>query len=190
MFKKILVPLDGSPLAEQALAVLGELLNSSPVEVTLFSVGDAPRPTRLPQKGLRRALPLVTALSAVPQILPATPPSYAESKDQAVERREHELLEYLDRAGRPWSNAGHNMHAAVHFGDPAKEIVALADKGQFDLIVMATHGRSGLSGTLHGSVTAAVIKSGVAPVLVVRPKPQAAARAKAPRNAPRAKRAR
>jgi nucleotide-binding universal stress UspA family protein len=189
MFKKILVPLDGSPLAEQALAAVGELLESPGTEVTLFMVADAPKPTRLRHRGLRRPLPLVTALSAVPQIIPAAPPSYAESKDQAVERREHELLEYLDQAAQPWSQAGHNMHAAVHFGDPAKEIVALADRGGFDLIVMATHGRSGLSSTLHGSVTAAAIKSGVAPVLVVRPKRQAAARAKAPRAVPKAKQA-
>ena len=170
MFKKILVPLDGSPLAEQALPLVAALLDASPAEVTLLSIGEAPSPTRLRHKGLRRPLPLVASATAAPQgMLPASPPSYAESKDQAVERRDHELLEYLDRVGRPLSGAGHAMHAAVHFGDPAKEIVAFAEQGTFDLIVMATHGRSGLSGTLHESVTAAVIRSGVAPVLVVRP---------------------
>lgn len=171
MFDRILVPLDGSPLAEQALPLVGKLLDSPRAEVTLLSVGEAPSATRLRHKGLRRPLPLVAAATAVPPgVIPATPPSYAESKDQAVERRDHELLEYLDRVGRPLSDAGHALHAAVHFGEPAKEIIAFAEKGKFDVIVMATHGRSGLSGTLHGSVTAAVIKSGVAPVLVVRPR--------------------
>ena len=170
MFKKVLVPLDGSALAEQALPLVGQLLQSSPAQVTLFSVSEAPSATRLRQKGLRRPLPLTTALSVIPKVIPAAPPSYAESKDQAVERREHELLDYLDRVGRPWSDARHDVHAAVHFGEPAEEIVAFAERGKFDLIVMATHGRSGLSGTLHGSVTGAVIRSGVAPVLVVRPK--------------------
>jgi nucleotide-binding universal stress UspA family protein len=174
MFDRILVPLDGSPLAEQALPLVGKLLDSPRAKVTLLSVGDAPGATRLRHKGLRRPLPLAAAANVVASVpagvIAATPPSYAESKDQAVERREHELLEYLDRVGRPLSEAGRALHAAVHFGEPAKEIVAFAEKGKFDVIVMATHGRSGLSGTLHGSVTAAVIKSGVAPVLVVRPK--------------------
>src|SRR3990170_6732728 len=126
MFKKILVPLDGSPLAEQALPLAGRLLEASCAEMTLFAVGEAPLATRLPQRGLRRPLPLASAISSSPRgLIPASPPSYVESKDQAVERREHELLEYLDEAGRLWVEAGHDVHAAVHFGDPAKEIIAL-----------------------------------------------------------------
>jgi nucleotide-binding universal stress UspA family protein len=64
-------------------------------------------------------------------------------------------------------------------GEPAKEIIDFARRGQFDLIVMATHGRSGLQRTLHGSVTAAVIRSGVAPVLVIPAKPVPPAQASA-----------
>lgn len=52
----------------------------------------------------------------------------------------------------------------------AKEIIELAMRDRYDLVVMATHGRSGLQETLQGSVTAEVIRSGVSPVLVIRPK--------------------
>ena len=171
MFKKILVPLDGSTRSEQILPVAKDLLESGVEEATLFMAGEAPQATRQRRKGLRRPLPLAAMAGAAPSgVIPATPPMYVETKDQAVERQEHELLEYLNKAGRPLVETGRPVHVAVHFGEPAKEIIDFARKGRFDLVVMATHGRSRLRKTLQGSVTAAVIRSGVAPVLVTRPK--------------------
>ncbi len=174
MFKKILVPLDGSSLSEQVIPLATELLDGCAEEATLFTVGHPPKATRLRRKGLRRPLPLAAlggTLSGI--VVPAMPAVYAETKDQAIEREEHELLMYLDRAGRPLVRTGRPVHGAVHIGDPARELIDFAREGGFDLVVMATHGRSGLSQTLQGSVTAEVIRSGVAPVLVVRPKQQA-----------------
>jgi len=172
MFEKILVPLDGSALSEEALPIAKRLLEGGAGEATLFIAGEAPSPTRRRRPGLRVALPIAGAAAApfLSAVLSPAPPAYVETKDQAVERREHELLEYLDQAGRPLLATGRPVHAAVHFGEPAKEVIDFARRGRFDLIVMATHGRSGLEETLHGSVTAQVIRSGVAPVLVVRPK--------------------
>lgn len=172
MFKKILVPLDGSTRSEQILPIAKDLLEAGAEEATLFMAGEAPRATRQRRKGLRRPLPLAAiAIGAPPSgVIPATPPAYVETKDQAVEREEHELLDYLNTAGRPLVETGRPVHVAVHFGEPAKEIIDFARKGRFDLVVMATHGRSRLRKTLQGSVTAAVIRSGVAPVLVTRPK--------------------
>ena len=171
MFKKILVPLDGSTRSEQILSVAKELLESGVEEATLFMAVETPRATRLRRKGLRRPLPLAAVAGAATSgVIPATPPAYGETKDQAIEREEHELLAYLTTAGRPLIETGRPVHVAVHFGEPAKEIIDFARKGQFDLVVMATHGRSSLRETLQGSVTAAVIRSGVAPVLVTRPK--------------------
>ena len=173
MFKKVLVPVDGSALSEEVLPVVAELLEGSPADVTLFIAGEEPRATARKRRGLRQALPIggIGAPGGVAGgVLPAAQPVYAESKDQAVARRENELLEYLDDVGKPLLKTGRSVHAAVHFGNPAAEIITFAKKEGFDLIAMATHGRSGLSETLHGSVTAEVVRSGVAPVLVVRPK--------------------
>ena len=171
MFKKILVPLDGSTRSEQILPVAKELLESGVEEATLFMAGEAPRATRQRRKGLRRPLPLAAVAGAATSgVIPATPPAYGETKDQAIEREEHELLAYLTTAGRPLIETGRPVHVAVHFGEPAKEIIDFARKGRFDLVVMATRGRDRLRKTLQGSVTAAVIRSGVAPVLVTRPK--------------------
>jgi len=55
--------------------------------------------------------------------------------------------------------------------EPAAAIIAFARRADVDFIVMATHGRSGLREVVQGSVAAEVVRSGVAPVLLVRPKP-------------------
>lgn len=171
MFKKILVPLDGSDLSADVLPLVHRLIEGGGPEVTLFISGQAPKSTPRPRRGLRRPVPVAAMPGSYARgVIPAQPPTYAENPDQAIERREHELLEYLDDAAKPLVKAGAAVRAVVHFGEPATEIIEQAKRGGFDLIVMATHGRSGLSEKLHGSVAAAVIRSGVVPVLVVRPR--------------------
>ena len=159
MFKRLLVPVNMVTSCEQALAAANELLQAGAEEATLFIVAGAPQATRQARRGLRRPLPLAALPGAFSgAVLPAAPPSYAETKDQAIERRDHELLEYLDEVGRPLLETGRPVHAAVHFGQPAREIITFAREGRFDLIIMAARG--------HSSVIAEVIRSGVAAVLV------------------------
>jgi nucleotide-binding universal stress UspA family protein len=103
-------------------------------------------------------------------VLPPTEPSYAESPGQVIDRLEDELSVSLDGPARTIADAGIRVQRFVAIGTPADEITNYAVAHAVDAIVMCTHGRSGLSKALHGSVTAAVIGSGVAPVLVVRPR--------------------
>jgi len=174
MFRKILVPLDGSALSEAALPVVRDLAAAGTSEVVLLTVHDPPKPTPRRRKGLRQPVAVGGALGIPTAVLSASPPEYAETKDQAVEREEHELLEYLDQLARSiapaGAPAGQPVESVVRLGKPGREIIEFARRGKVDLIVMTTHGRSGLQRTLHGNVTAAVIRSGVAPVLVIRPK--------------------
>jgi nucleotide-binding universal stress UspA family protein len=97
------------------------------------------------------------------------PPFYAESKGQAIQRTEHALLEYLESVSGPLRETGSQVRTAVRLGEPELQIIDFAREGGYDLIVMATHGRSGLSEFVQGSIAEAVVKSGVAPVLLVRP---------------------
>ena len=60
------------------------------------------------------------------------------------------------------------MHDQVGVGNPAQEIVELAERGQFDLIVMGTHGRGGFMHALLGSVAEKVVRRAKCPVLTVR----------------------
>jgi nucleotide-binding universal stress UspA family protein len=57
----------------------------------------------------------------------------------------------------------------VQFGNPAERIVSYARRPEIDLIVMATHGRTGLRTVIFGSVAGRVLFSGARPVLLVRP---------------------
>jgi nucleotide-binding universal stress UspA family protein len=169
---QILVPLDGSRLSEAVLPALVKLLDGRKANVTLFTVGQAPAGTRGKRSTVSRPLPVgaVSLQHLVGAAMQPSPVRYAENPDQAVDRREHELLEYLDKAAKPLAKAGCKVDAAVHFGHPADEIIAMARRRKVDYIAMATHGRTGLKRAVQGSVAAAVVSSGVAPVLLVRPK--------------------
>jgi nucleotide-binding universal stress UspA family protein len=170
MFARILVPLDDSHLSEAALEVAGRLASGSGAEVTLLTVGERAKATRRRREGVPRPVPTGTTFGGiVAGAVPATPARYAETKDQATEREEHELLERLERPRQALRAKHETVRTAARIGDPAEEIIDFVRHNNIELIVMATHGRSGLSERLHGSVTEKVLRSGVAPVLVVRP---------------------
>lgn len=172
VYKKILVTVDRSKLSEAVLPELEKLLDGSPAEVTLFTVGEPPRATRRRRGGPARPTPVGSgALGPFTEgVMEPAPPRYAETRDQAVERSEHELLDYLAGLSTFIQESGSKVDVVARLGEPAREIIAFAREGGFDLIVMATHGRSGLSELVQGSIAEAVVKSGVAPVLLVRPR--------------------
>ncbi len=66
--------------------------------------------------------------------------------------------------------AGYKAVSAIRFGQPADEIIAYAAKSGCDLIVMSTHGRSGIGRWVYGSVADKVLRSSSIPVLLVRAK--------------------
>jgi len=76
------------------------------------------------------------------------------------------LEQLLQQAGA----AGPKAHAEVMWGEPEEEILRTAEHGGHDLIIMATHGRRGLSRMFLGSVTEDVIRRAPCPVLVMRDK--------------------
>lgn len=166
MYKRILVTLDRSTLSEAVLPELQRLLAGSSAEVTLLAVGEPPQATRRPRAGPSK--PTMGADGIV--VLDPAPPRYAETRDQAVQREENELLEYLENLSASVRETGASVNVAARLGEPEREIIDFAREGGFDLIAMATHGRSGLSELVQGSIAGAVVKSGVAPVLLVRPR--------------------
>jgi len=95
-------------------------------------------------------------------------PRALRNKEQFISRREHELDEYLTEKARAFE--GLEVKRAVHLSDsPSGVVVDYAREQAVDFIAMATHGRSGLSRLVQGSVASQVVQSGVAPVLLVRP---------------------
>lgn len=135
-FDKILVPLDGSVLAEAALWKATELLNGG-------------------------TLSLLRAAEA--HTLPGVDPVDA----QVAAVREAE--EYLASVTRRLADRGVvRVEGHVWYGSPAGAIVEAAEVMRADLIVMSTHGRSGLGRLILGSVAESVLRGTRIPILVVR----------------------
>ena len=167
MYKNILVTLDGSAYAEAVLPVVADLAAESGAEVTLFAVAEAPGAT--PEAPLQ-AEPMTPRVAPI-RTLEARPIHYAETREQAIERTERELREYLKEKAGPLRERGIQVHVGVTLGEKAAGlIVDYAQNHPVDLIAMATHGHTGLRSVIFGSVAGKVLGSGVRPVLLVRPR--------------------
>ena len=149
MYKKILVPLDGSKLAECALPHAEELAKGFGTEkVILVSVTERVQGYRAfeePSQPLGQ------------QLVP-----------EAFGKQEEQAQKYLGRIAKAMEAKGIKVSTEVLLGDPAGEIVIYAKHPGCDLIVMSSHGRSGISRWTHGSVADKVFRGSPVPVLMVR----------------------
>jgi nucleotide-binding universal stress UspA family protein len=146
MYKKILLPLDGSPLSECALEHGKAIARALDGEVILFMAFE-PTGSEIIRGG---------EAAAVSDIVMA-----------AQKEAEAESREYLSRISAKLSTEGLKISIVVMGGPPADEILKYSKEADVDLIVMSTHGRSGLSRFLAGSVARKVIDHSVIPVLIV-----------------------
>jgi len=89
----------------------------------------------------------------------------AEDLDAAKIAAERELKNVLD----PQWSSGRHVVCAVRNGSPFVEIVRYAREHEIDLIVIATHGRTGLAHVLLGSAAENIVRTAPCPVLTVRP---------------------
>jgi len=163
MYKKILVPLDGSKLAECALPHVEELAKGGNTEeVILVSVTER-------VKGYR-------ALEGSGQPVASSERGWLESSQppgqrlipEAFGKKEKQAQRYLDRIAKAMEAKGINVSTEVLLWKPAEAIVGYAKQSGCDLIVMASHGRSGPSRWAYGSVADRVLRASRIPVLIVR----------------------
>lgn len=82
--------------------------------------------------------------------------------------RQAEAADYLDRLARSARHEGLVARAEAYLGDPAERIVRAAREDGADLIVMSSHGRTGLARTVFGSVAETVMRLSPCPVMVVK----------------------
>ncbi len=155
MYQRILVPLDGSAFAEQALNHAQHVALAGQSEIHLLSVA-----------------PLLEDQSlAVVDLYPVyVYRDYLVDHNMELERITTELNGYLDQLSARVQGAGYKAVSAIRFGQPADEIIAYAAKSGCDLIAMSTHGRSGIGRWVYGSVADKVLRSSSIPVLLVRAK--------------------
>ena len=150
MFQKILVPLDGSALAERALSPAVNLAQAVQGDLTYLRV---------------------------PWVHPVSADEYSGGyqwlyPDQAQDRTVNDALAYLDEIAKKWTREGVTIYTKVVVGDPASVILDTAAMLEQELICMTTHGYSGLTRWMLGSVTERVLRAAPCPVLVVRePRP-------------------
>ena len=88
------------------------------------------------------------------------------SEDAAQAMKETKA--YLDKVAKSTSMSGLNVKTDVFVGEPTELIADYANKKEADLIVIATHGRSGVSRWTFGSVADRLLRSSCVPVLMVR----------------------
>ncbi|HEY1351849.1 MAG TPA: universal stress protein [Ktedonobacteraceae bacterium] len=144
MFQHILVPLDGSSRAEQALPVAARLARSSGGTITLFTVvGMAPE-----AMSYRLAGPFL--------------PQHVFQQDLA---RAHS---YLDQIALRSDLAGLTLVKQVDLGDPAATILSYAEQLAVDLIVLSSHGYTGMRRWILGSVAENIARHAPAPVFILR----------------------
>ena len=143
-YQRILIPLDGSELSEQALDHAYPLARAFGAELLLVGVLD-----------LTAGMYDVYAETLQPLDL----------KDQL----ETLLAGTLDRAVARVQSQDLPVRRFLEVGIPHEEIAELAKREGVDLIVMTTHGRKGLSHLLLGSVAEKVLRTAPCPVLVMRP---------------------
>jgi nucleotide-binding universal stress UspA family protein len=192
MFKKVLVPLDGSELAEGILPYISHLAEGAGASVTLLSVIDpdaieAPRAAGVaptgepPAPGMDFVPPGVVGMDssgsyAAPQTTTDPRPSTTHPHEtggrftsQLFERVENEVEGSLRQVAKKLQDRGVKVATQVAFGKAAEEIVRVAESEGCDLIAMSTHGRTALGRGVLGSVTDRVIHSSRLPTLTITP---------------------
>lgn len=148
MFKRILVPLDGSALAEKALPVAARLARASGGSVILLRVVSPPV-----EYAYGAAYMLYTPMNVLEEVMEA---------DQADARR------YLQGVAASHVLEGVHVQLEVHMGLTVPVIFSIIDSQRIDLIVMSSHGRTGFKRWLLGSVAQKVARHSPVPVLLLR----------------------
>lgn len=150
MYKKVMVPLDGSELAECVLPHVQKLAqNGGAAEVVLFRVCE----------------PAVILADYPPDLQT----KWEDHVKQEMSHIQQQCQIYLSAAVKKLQGSGLKVSSDSAAGKPAETIVDYAVQNQVDLIVMATHGRSGVSRWAFGSTAERVVRSSPVPVMIIRP---------------------
>lgn len=152
--RSILVPLDGSKLAEAAVPHARDLAQELGARVTLV-----------------RVIPLLSTLIASPY----EPMIAAEYYDETMEEMRTSAQEYLTTIGDTFSVASVATDTVVTQGGAPMALLEMLDTKGYDLVVMSTHGRTGVKRWVLGSVAERLVEASRTPVLLVRVTEQSAA---------------
>jgi len=154
MYKKIMVPLDGSELAECVLPHVEGFITCVQVETVVFVRVIEPTPVRYSLIGGGAN----TDYSKIVQ----------ENITAVDEERKSAATGYLRGVISRVKQDGVKMKEDVLIGQVADRLVDYVADSKIDLVLIATHGRSGVSRWVRGSIADKVLRASRAPVLMVR----------------------
>jgi nucleotide-binding universal stress UspA family protein len=147
MLNKIVVPLDGSKLAECALPYAEEIASKTGAEVVLISVTER--------------------VQGYKTMRDPTQPLEVDFIPVGVGKMEKQATKYMDKIVKKFESKGVKVTQEVLLGNPAEEIIIYAELKKCDLIIMASHGRGGASRWLHGSVADKVFRAAGVPIMMI-----------------------
>ena len=142
-FSRVMVPLDGSPLAESVLPYVEEVARKLPLKILLVRVT---RPLHL--------------------FWMDTEPVGLREEEESMRS---ETAGYLEGIGQGFKGKGLDVESQSLVGEPAAILIELGQRQPHDLIAIATHGRSGLTRWALGSVAESLVRGTGDPVLIVPP---------------------
>jgi nucleotide-binding universal stress UspA family protein len=149
MYKKLLAPLDGSELSECTLEHLRALVSGC----------------QIPEVIILRVIEPIPA-----QTIAALAEAGGRLLQEMEDNRQAETQQYIQGIAAKLQKEGVNVKPVMVSGYAADEILNYANNNKVDLIIMSTHGRSGISRFVMGSVTNKVLSHSLVPVLTVIPK--------------------
>ena len=156
MFKRILVPLDGSRFSSTAIRYAVNLAGHQNSEILLFHAFllESP-PSHVDAAGIEGS-------------------HLVKAAEDATEKRNRQTMKwakgYLSRKSRDVKRQGISCSFHVAEGMPGISIIKFCNKHKIDLVVMTTSGRGGLKRAMMGSITDQIIREPGIPVLAIRPK--------------------
>jgi nucleotide-binding universal stress UspA family protein len=150
MYKKILVPLDGSPRAEKILPHVEALAKEDNASVILLQTIEP------------------SSADFTPGLNSMVTPQELEIYWKSLQAAEKEGDEYLKKKAAELGKKNIKAEVVLQRGDAVASIVNVAKEKNADLIAMASHGRSGLSRVFYGSVANGVLHKVDRPLLLIR----------------------
>jgi nucleotide-binding universal stress UspA family protein len=142
MYKRVVIPVDGSEVAEAILPFILEIAGPLDLDLILLRVN--------------RPIP--------PMVLEGTRTFQIDD----IDARREEAEAYLAGLAAEMKGSGVRAQTCVRYGDPVEEILAGAREQRADLIAMTTHGRTGPARLLWGSVAEGVLRHAPIPVFLMR----------------------
>lgn len=164
---KILIPLDGSKFSQQILPHVRDFFSPAANELILLRVAPELQGfVAMPPRSMGVYWPKSLYQSHHDAELAQHPIYASQVWDSQAAMHENELRADLVNLRQ----AGYTVSVVIRFGDPAQEILNFMAEAKVDMVAMTSHGRTGLSRLMFGSVAEKVLHEARIPVMLLHPR--------------------